>query len=90
MHVYALQKDGAMNSNFIERTRLSSGEIIDDLLAKYPLPGFGPLAWMEAADASAVLAGETILDVLSRWMRLSKEDRLKVQSDVNGLSISEG
>ncbi|ENO3941685.1 hypothetical protein ACB040_13730 [Aeromonas sp. S11(2024)] len=79
-----------MDSNFIERMCLSSGEIIDELLAKYPLPGFGPLAWIEAADASAVLAGETMLDVLSRWMHLSKEGRLKVQSDVNGLSISEG
>ncbi|MFQ2166176.1 hypothetical protein ACK33D_15700 [Aeromonas hydrophila] len=68
---------------------VSVGSLIEELLLKYPICGVGPLAWLEAADAVAVLTDKSILEILSRWVHLSGTNGIDVTFCNDELSISE-
>jgi len=78
-----------VESNQVVRDGETVSSLIDELLVKYPICGIGPLAWLEAADAVAVVAGKTMLEVLSRWVYLSGFNGISVALSNDELSVSE-
>lgn len=78
-----------MNPDQVVGDGKSLNSLVDELLAKHPISGIGPLAWLESADVAAMATGTTVFEVLSLWVGLSRFDRILVEVGDSGLSISE-